>query len=103
MGTCIFCRIVRGEIPVKIIYQDETIIVFPSNQPLAPTHLLFVPKKHIETFLDMEEILAGKIATAVQAKARDLKLNEKSYKVVINGGKAQEVPHLHWHLLGEVV
>lgn len=103
MEDCVFCKIVRGEIPVDFVHQDEKIVVFPSNQPQAPIHMLFVPKQHVDTFLEATDVVFEPILKMVQGKVKELGLKEKSYKVIVNGGKAQEIPHLHFHLLGEVV
>jgi len=103
MEDCVFCKIVRGEIPAEFIYNDEKIVGFPSNKPQAPIHMVFVPKEHLATFLEVSDEVFGSILKAIQKKVIELGLKEKSYRVIVNGGKAQEVPHVHFHLLGEVV
>lgn len=99
MENCVFCKIVRGEIPAEFVYQDEEIAVFPDTHPNAPTHLLLISKKH---FLDLNDA-PDEIMIKIKNKILELSKEMKSYRIIINGGAAQEVKHLHWHLLGEVV
>ncbi len=103
MEDCIFCKIVNKEIPAVIEYDNEHAIVFKDLEPLAPEHYLIVPKKHIPSFLDFgkgdEEIITGMVGLA-QVIIKDKKL-ENEYRLRFNGGKAQHVPHVHWHLLGK--
>ncbi|OGY23178.1 MAG: hypothetical protein A2172_02250 [Candidatus Woykebacteria bacterium RBG_13_40_15] len=100
---CTFCKIVKGEIPANFVYQDADLVVFPDIRPKAKVHLLITPKEHIESFLDLKENhtkLLTKIIKVIQQLVKDKKL-ESSYRVVVNGGVYQEVPHLHLHLLGD--
>jgi len=103
MDDCIFCKIIKHEIPAQIIYEDDEIMAFNDIHPQAPVHILLLPKKHIQSVAalsDQDTILAGKLIL----KARDLaeKLNLKSFRLVANSGEdaGQSVPHLHFHLLG---
>lgn len=102
MEDCVFCKIVRGEIPKEMVYQDEEIAVFPSNEPQAPLHLLYIPKAHIGDFTEASDALILKIKNKITEKVKELGLMEKGYRVSTNGGTAKVVPHLHFHLLGEV-
>ena len=102
---CIFCKIVAGEIPSDILYQDEEVIAFRDINPIAPTHLLIVSKKHIPSLLhltDAEVPLIGHMVTVANRLAREHGVAESGYRLVINCGKegGQLVPHLHMHLLG---
>lgn len=102
---CIFCKIVKHEIPAKIIYQDEDMIAFDDINPKAPTHKLIVPRKHISTLNDLTEEdtqLMGKLMQAIQKLAKQLGIAEAGYRTVINCNKGggQLVYHLHIHLLG---
>ncbi|MBX4206067.1 HIT domain-containing protein [Candidatus Microgenomates bacterium] len=100
MEDCIFCKIVKKQIPSEFLYESENIIVIKDINPSADTHILIVPKKHIPTFLDLNE---NEFLEEAKKVAQDLinKNNLQSgYKMVFNGGKYQIVPHLHWHLLG---
>ena len=101
MEDCVFCKIVKNEIPREVIYEDGCFVVFPSNQPVADIHWLIVPKKHIETFLDLgNEIL--EMTKIAQRLIKEKNLND-GYRLCFNGGKYQEVMHVHLHLLaGEI-
>jgi histidine triad (HIT) family protein len=102
---CIFCRIVSGEIESDILFQDEEVVVFGDIKPVAPVHLLVVPRKHIEVLaqtVEEDEPLLGHMVTVANRMARDKGLVENGYRLVINSGPhgGQVVPHLHLHLLG---
>ncbi|MFC1918095.1 histidine triad nucleotide-binding protein [Chloroflexota bacterium] len=101
---CVFCRIVAGKIPTKMMYQDEEVMVFPDINPAAPTHLLVVTKKHIPSvahLADNEADTAGHLIMIANRMARKYGFAESGYRLVINCGKegGQVVPHLHLHLL----
>ena len=104
MSDCIFCRIVKGEIPSKKVYEDEHTYAFEDLDPKAPTHVLIVPKKHIRGLKEAEEIdaeVVGRchLAAAKIAKERGI---EDGYRTVLNvgPGSGQSVFHMHVHLLG---
>jgi histidine triad (HIT) family protein len=102
---CIFCKIVAGEIPSKILYKDEDVVVFPDINPAAPVHLLVVSVKHIVSLAvmaDADTALVGKMVRAANKVAREQGLAERGYRLTINSGAdgGQLVPHLHIHLLG---
>jgi len=102
---CIFCRIVAGEIPTKIIYRDEDVVVFPDIAPAAPVHLLVIPVKHIPSIAaltDADVPLVGKMVAAANRAANARGLAGTGYRLVINNGAqaGQVVPHLHLHVLG---
>ena len=102
---CVFCKILAGEIPSDILYQDEEVIAFHDINPIAPTHLLIVSKKHIPSLLhltDAEAPLIGHMTKIANQLAREHGVAESGYRLVINCGKegGQLVPHLHMHLLG---
>ncbi len=102
---CIFCRIVAGEVPGEIIYQDERVIVFPDINPKAPVHLLIVPKKHIPSLTHLPEAdspLTGHMVNIANRMAKEKGISEGGYRLVVNCGEegGQAVPHLHMHLLG---
>lgn len=104
MTDCPFCKIVRKEIPAKIVYEDEEIIGFHDINPQAPVHILVIPKKHIEdlTKIEGKEVaLLGNILIAIKKIAEEKKL-EMGFRTVINTKEAagQSVFHLHFHLLG---
>lgn len=103
MSNCIFCRIVAGEIPSKKVYEDDRIFAFEDISPKAPTHVLVVPREHIERLSEVssaEEPLLGALASRAAAIARERGLSD--YRLVVNNGEGagQSVFHLHFHLLG---
>lgn len=103
MESCLFCKIINKEIPAKIVYQDEDVLVIPDINPKAKVHLLVLPLVHVNSFLDLNDkqmLLLTKMSKVVQSLIKDKKL-ESSYQLLFNGGKHQHVPHLHWHLLGD--
>lgn len=97
--NCIFCKIVKEEIPTKFIYKDKDFAVFYDIKPKAPLHLLIIPKKHIEK-LENEKLL-GKMIILTTKLAKKFKV-DKGYRLQFNIGKkaGQEISHLHLHLLG---
>jgi histidine triad (HIT) family protein len=102
---CVFCKIINGEIPSKIVYRDEDVIVFPDINPLTPVHFMVIPVKHIASLSTMTEadtLLAGKMVAAANKVAKEQGLAEKGYRLTINSGAdaGQVVPHLHMHLMG---
>jgi len=101
---CVFCKIARGEIPAHKVYEDEEFVAFKDINPQAPTHILVIPKKHIESLSSVTEEdreLLGKLLWVAKKVAQELNL-KKGYRLVINTGPdgGQEVLHLHVHLLG---
>lgn len=99
--SCIFCKIRDKEIPKEFIYEDESLMVFPDIHPVKPVHLLLIPKKHIADFLDIDDAaLMDKIRVVAQKLVKEQHLEDKGYKLVVNGGGGQVVPHLHMHLMG---
>jgi len=103
MEDCIFCQIINKKLPAKIVFESDNIIAFPDINPSADIHILIVPKKHIEVIGDIKEEdgqLLVKIYQAVNQLVDENNLKDDLYRVTVNGGKAQHVPHLHFHLLG---
>ena len=105
MEDCIFCKIVRNEIPSKKVYEDNEILAFRDINPVTPVHILVIPKKHISSLLELnkeDELLVGKIYSVIKKIAQDEKIADKGFRVVVNCGEdgGQEVPHLHFHILG---
>lgn len=104
MDNCIFCKIIKKEIPSKIVYEDEYVIAFNDIHPVAPIHVLVIPKKHITS---MNEIDTGnveyveKIHLAIPKIAKILGIFEDGYRVICNVGEngGQEVKHIHYHIL----
>lgn len=104
MEDCLFCKIIKGEIPSTKVYEDEDILAFEDINPAAPIHTLVIPKKHITSLAHMEkedEEIIGKIYGVINEIAEEKGVKEKGYRVIVNCGKdgGQEVMHLHFHLL----
>ena len=104
MENCLFCKIVKGEIPSKKVYEDEEILAFCDINPQAPIHILVVPKKHIKSLADMEkedEALIGKIFGVINKISEEQGFKHEGYRVITNCGKngGQSVKHLHFHIL----
>lgn len=100
MTDCIFCKIINGDFNTKFVYKDEDCVVFNDINPKATTHLLVVPRVHVESLNELDdEKLLGKLMMTVKKVTKQLGLN--SYKTIINTGKeaGQEVFHLHIHIL----
>ena len=100
--SCVFCRIVAGEIPSTRVYEDAEVIAFRDIRPQAPTHVLVVPRKHVDSLHELDDArLAGALLSAAARVARDEKLDQ-GWRLIANtrshGG--QEVAHLHLHVLG---
>lgn len=102
-ADCIFCKIVKGEIPSKKVYEDEDVIAFHDIHPIAPVHFLIVPKLHVESLVSCEashQTLLGKILLLAPKLASELGL--KGFRTMINTGRegGQEVFHFHVHVFG---
>ena len=102
---CLFCKIIRGEIPADIVYDDEFVLAFNDINPQAPHHVLIIPKEHIATLDDLGPQHDGYLAAAFAAArgiAAHRGLNADGYRLVFNCGEraGQSVFHVHMHLLG---
>lgn len=105
MTDCLFCKMVSGEIPPDIVYEDDDVLAFNDINPQAPTHILIIPKKHISTLNDADEsdtAVLGKLNLVAAQLAGKLGFAEAGYRVVMNCNAAggQAVYHIHLHLLG---
>ena len=103
MTDCLFCRIVKQEIPAKIVHEDKNCVAFRDINPQAPTHVLIVPRRHLEKVVDLsadDETMVGHLFTVAKGLAAKERLSD--YRLVINNGSGagQSVWHLHLHLLG---
>ena len=101
MSDCLFCRITAGAVPSKKVFEDESTYAFEDIAPRAPTHVLIVPKEHVDTIADAgDEALVGRVFLTAAKIARERGL--ESYRLVVNNGAGagQTVFHLHVHLLG---
>lgn len=104
MDDCIFCKIVSGEIPSNKVYEDENVLAFKDLNPQMPVHILVIPKKHIESIIDLkeeDENLVGKIFTSINKIAHDINIDKNGFRVISNCGAdaGQTVKHLHFHIL----
>jgi histidine triad (HIT) family protein len=103
--SCIFCKIVSGEAKAKIVYRDEQATAFRDISPVAPTHILIVPNKHIESvnaLSSRDEQLIGHLFTVAGQLAKEERISEGGYRMIANTGLngGQTVHHLHVHLIG---
>lgn len=104
MDDCIFCKIVRGEIPGKKVYEDDDVFAFHDIHPAAPVHFMLIPKLHIRSLTEVEEkhrSLLGLMMVLVPRLARDQGCTD-GFRTIINTGRVggQEVHHLHIHVIG---
>lgn len=104
MNDCIFCKIARGDIPAKKIYEDEEIFAFHDINPIAPVHFMIVPKLHVASLMEVDmshQMVLGRILAKADELARSQGL-EEGFRTIINTGRIgqQEVYHLHVHILG---
>ncbi len=102
---CVFCKIINKEIPAEIVFEDEDILAFKDIHPVAPVHILIIPKKHIASINDLEEgdiELVGKMIFQAKGIAKNFDISQKGYKLLIRTGEwgGQEVSHIHLHLIG---
>ncbi|MFZ3102578.1 MAG: histidine triad nucleotide-binding protein [Desulfitobacteriaceae bacterium] len=105
MVDCIFCKIVNKEIPSQILYEDEDVIAFKDINPVAPVHLLVIPKQHLKdlnAITQVNEPLLGHILAVTQKLATESGIAESGFRVVTNIGVdgGQMVEHLHFHMIG---
>ena len=106
MSDCLFCRIVRGEIPAAIVKRNEHALAFRDVNPQAPTHVLVIPVEHVPAVRNATdpggEILLGRVLAFAASVATEVGLDQAGYRIVTNTGKeaGQSVDHLHFHVLG---
>jgi len=105
MSDCVFCDIIAGEAPARIVYADERAIAFHDRAPRAPVHILVVPIEHIESLNDLDlehEALAGHLLLVARKVAEQEGIAQSGYRLIVNTGRAagQVVYHLHVHILG---
>lgn len=103
--SCIFCAIVEGKVEARKIHEDAEVLAFHDINPQAPTHVLVVPKRHIESLLDLsteDDALVGSLVRKARDLARTLDLAERGFRMVLNAGRdaGYSVYHIHLHLLG---
>ena len=101
MAECLFCRIVSGELPATVVYEDENAMAFLDHRPLFPGHTLLVPRQHVETLGDLDKKLVGPYFEAAQllARAVEAAMDAEGTFVAMNNRVSQSVPHLHVHIV----
>jgi histidine triad (HIT) family protein len=102
---CLFCKIVDKQIPSKMVFEDDEVFAFHDINPMAPTHILVIPKRHIVGLNEAvaeDQALLGKLLLSAQRAAQQTGIGETGYRVVVNNGPhaGQSVFHLHVHVLG---
>ena len=105
MTSCIFCRIISGEIPTEFLHQDNLIAAFRDISPQAPVHIIITSRKHIPSLTEMtadDTAVAGHMVAIANELARRESISKGGYRLIVNSGRngTQTVPHLHLHLLG---
>ena len=105
MADCLFCKIIAGEIPGTILYQDDTLVVLKDINPQAPTHALIVPRRHIATLNDLtaeDDQLVGEMTRRAAAIAGEHGHADRGYRTIFNcnADAGQTVFHIHMHVLG---
>jgi len=104
MSDCLFCKIVRGEIPCRKVYEDDEVLAFDDIHPVAPVHFMLIPKQHLDSLMQAEDAhaaLLGKMLLLASRLAKEQGLNH-GFRTVINTGRGggQEVFHFHIHVIG---
>ncbi len=102
MEDCIFCKIVRGEIPASIVYESDSVLAFDDINPMAPVHVVAVPKTHVATLMDVSEGMMEGMVSAIQQIAQIKGIDKTGFRTVINCNEdgGQIVFHVHVHILG---
>lgn len=98
---CLFCGIASKQVPSRIVYEDGEVIAFEDVAPVAPFHVLVIPKRHVASLAEADAALAGKLAATAAKLAADAGHRERGYRVVTNVGASagQSVAHIHFHVL----
>jgi len=104
-SDCIFCKIIKGDIPTEKIYEDENVVAFNDISPKSPTHVLVVPKKHVASLNDLKPDdmnMIVQVFDAIKKIAAKQGVAEDGYRVIVNTNRAsgQEVFHMHFHIMG---
>ena len=106
MENCLFCRIADKEIKSEIVYENDDVLVFKDLYPKAPVHLLVIPKKHVSSIMEIEELSnsqTSEMLKTIAKIAKEMGLDRDGFRVVTNTGASagQSVDHLHFHILGK--
>jgi len=105
MNDCLFCKMISGEIPCDIVYENESVFAFRDIDPKAPTHILLIPRKHIRSINELgesERNLAGELLLTAKKIAKDEGIDESGFRTIFNTNSdgGQTVFHIHMHILG---
>lgn len=105
MEDCIFCKIIKGEIPCEKVYEDDIVLSFKDISPGAPSHILIIPKKHISSLnelTDEDSKIVAHVFVVLKEIVKKLGIDNTGYRIVSNCGEdgGQSVPHVHFHVLG---
>ncbi len=102
MAECVFCKIARGELPAKKVFEDDAFVAFHDIHPKAPVHVLVIPKRHVPTLADGDAELFGPFFACVRDVAEKVLQLRDGWRLIVNvrAGGGQEVYHLHAHILG---
>ncbi len=105
MNDCLFCKMIAGEIPCDIVYENESVFAFRDIDPKAPTHILLIPRKHFRSINDLgepEQTLAGELLVTAKKIAMDDGIDEYGFRTIFNtnSDRGQTVFHIHMHILG---
>ena len=104
MEDCVFCNIIAGKIPSEKVYEDENVLAFKDINPVAPVHILVIPKKHIDKIINVKDedsyLIAG-IFKAINKIAKEQNIDKDGFRVIANCGEngVQEVMHIHFHII----
>ncbi len=103
--SCLFCKIIAGEIPAKTVFQDQYLLAIEDINPAAPLHLLLIPRKHIAHTLDLlpeDDLLIGHLFRVAAGLAKERGYDESGFRIVTNtnADAGQSVFHIHFHLIG---
>lgn len=103
MDNCLFCKFANKTLEKEFVYEDDEIMVFPDIHPVKPVHLLIVPKVHYKDLTGVfDKNLLAKIMEVIEKMVKQNGLDKNGYRVLINGGGAQAIMHLHIHLFGPI-
>ena len=106
MNDCLFCKMIAGEIPCNIVYENESVFAFRDIDPKAPTHILLIPRKHIRSINELgesDQTLAGELLLTAKKIAKDEGIDESGFRTIFNTNSdgGQTVFHMHMHILGD--
>ncbi len=100
MESCLFCKIIKGQLPTTKHYEDDDVLVIADIHPAAPIHLLVMPKRHVLDIIEADEVMLGQLLMVVKKLIKEKKIT--NHRIIANGRGAQFVEHLHIHVMGGV-